>query len=297
MRFKYSITCSGDRKNKKRLAEELTKLGYKRDGISDEFKFNYLSINESKRPQDSNIKQGEFGCYQNKYDRDYSFNIDNEWEFQAALAIAAIRDDNEGYIGEIWWYDEYAYQIIENDRTIIGVWWNSYTRHVYGKIAVGIGNWKKATPEEIIEHFKNNKLINMNKKKMNEKKIIGYKLIRPEYREAVKIIGDFTNIETFENYELTAFAKDYKIVKNKLIDAKVLDLWFKPVYEQDEVTIGGYKAIKEGDLVAFGCQKFDIAELYAYKKLLQGHKENKAEITVMGTKISVEILDRLIEML
>ena len=300
-KFKHIVVANGSLVARKRLVEELYKIGYKKKDdvllcLTDTssnycITMNYKCGFDYHTPH-SGILDGfsNEGEYWKRQGVKYQFEIDNENEFQAALAIAAIRDDNEGHIGEIWWYDEDAYQIIENDRTIIGVWWNSYTRHVYGKIAVGIGNWKKATPKEIIKHFKNNKSTNM-----SNKKIIGYKAPYDIYTEipAERITKGEMLIKSTTNLyykKIGGLNSLYYLAK------EIVEQW-EPVYKEDEITIGDYKAVKEGDLVAFGCQKFDIAELYAYKKLLQGHKENKAEITVMGTKISKEILDRLIEML
>ena len=71
-----------------------------------------------------------------------------------------------------------------------------------------------------------------------EKKIIGYKLTKPEYRDAVaKIIesqNDFNN-EIFDTLILDVSLNSYSI--DLLKKAGVLDIWFEPVYEDAEKTI------------------------------------------------------------
>lgn len=73
---------------------------------------------------------------------------------------------------------------------------------------------------------------------MEEKKIIGYKLVKPEYEEAVKKITgytkwDYVNLKDCEG-------KHYIPVKfetacyDALKEAGVLDLWFEPVYEEEK---------------------------------------------------------------
>lgn len=76
-------------------------------------------------------------------------------------------------------------------------------------------------------------------KYLSNPEIIGYKLIKPEYKEAIsKIVGEcistpfdeYINVETFP------------IAIMKLEKAGVLDLWFKPVYEIKEkfITVGNF---------------------------------------------------------
>lgn len=88
------------------------------------------------------------------------------------------------------------------------------------------------------------------------KKIIGYKLIKPEYQEAAEKIGDFSNFKTFEDYVMKEnfyWVNEYRIIKEKLKTAGVLDLWFEPVYEPEKlkeiiVNMGQFnlKVTKEG---------------------------------------------------
>ena len=69
-----------------------------------------------------------------------------------------------------------------------------------------------------------------------EKEIIGYKLIKPEYRKAASMIcfGDSNWIPKSDNN--TICSDRNHIIKN-LKEAKVLDIWFEPVYEEEKQII------------------------------------------------------------
>lgn len=84
-----------------------------------------------------------------------------------------------------------------------------------------------------------------NKTEMNNKKIIGYKLIKPEYAEAASKISEKRLAGIYGLLELDQFPDSIKAWKK----AGVLDLWFEPVYESGEITIdmGGFELkIKDG---------------------------------------------------
>lgn len=74
-----------------------------------------------------------------------------------------------------------------------------------------------------------------------KKEISGYRLIKPEYKEAVKLIGNFSSLEFFEVYKtFKEHAAIYELIVKKLEEAGVLDLWFEPVYSE---------SLKAGDWV------------------------------------------------
>lgn len=77
-----------------------------------------------------------------------------------------------------------------------------------------------------------------------EKKIIGYKLVKPEYAQAARAIMTFNPNKSIGSS--SDFAKAFK-------EAGVLDLWFEPVYEPEKpkeelISIGSFnlKVTKEG---------------------------------------------------
>lgn len=93
---------------------------------------------------------------QTKSKRDFIFNIDNKWEYEAALAIAAIRDDNKPYVGE--------YVVSKNKNSylegkglckIIEVMKDSicFRANIMAVSSLEIA-CRKATPEEIIAYMK-----------------------------------------------------------------------------------------------------------------------------------------------
>jgi hypothetical protein len=70
------------------------------------------------------------------------------------------------------------------------------------------------------------------------KKIIGYKLIKPEYVNAVisitGIYGYDNPVEFINNYFNSPFTIEGNFIKS-LKQAGVLDLWFEPIYEKEVI--------------------------------------------------------------
>lgn len=83
----------------------------------------------------------------------------------------------------------------------------------------------------------------------NTKKIIGYKLICPEFEKAAVIIGrGNSNLSTFNTngiYKIDKILYCDKWIKtiDNLRDAEVLDKWFEPVYEEDRIMIDKYEIL------------------------------------------------------
>lgn len=72
---------------------------------------------------------------------------------------------------------------------------------------------------------------------MNTKKLIGYKLIKPEYEQASNALLDnncvkWASAKNFRGYyHLTLNSETI----NNLKKAGVLDLWFEPIYEEEVI--------------------------------------------------------------
>jgi hypothetical protein len=83
-------------------------------------------------------------------------------------------------------------------------------------------------------------LIDNNSNKTNmEKKIIGYKLKFVEYKDAVRVISDDNE------FDFDLFKREwqqYPSTKKKLERAKLLNVWFEPVYEYD-FKVGDYVTV------------------------------------------------------
>lgn len=97
--------------------------------------------------------------------------------------------------------------------------------------------------------------------------------------------------------ELNSYGYDYAYFK------KVRKATPKEIEDyKEEISapkIGDYKAVVEKDpfdkIIAFGCVKLSLNMLLAYKYLLTS--EAKAKITIKGTEITEEILNKLIKMI
>lgn len=81
---------------------------------------------------------------------------------------------------------------------------------------------------------------------MENKKIIGYKLIKPEYTKAVCAIEGYICFGENIRDGRVIFLENREEGFKKLQDAKVLDLWFKPVYKE-EYKVGDWITITEVD--------------------------------------------------
>ena len=110
-------------------------------------------------------------------------------------------------------------------------------------------------------------LVNLNKENNMEKEIIGYKLIKSEYKEAACKIG-----ATDLNSSLGKNIAEAKNTINKLKEAGVLDLWFEPVYKEEKqdivLTLSNGKQVtvtKEGKIMAEGnyFNTIELKKLYA----------------------------------
>jgi hypothetical protein len=124
------------------------------------------------------------------------------------------------------------------------------------------------------------------KDNMKDRKIIGYKLIKSEYKQAVnKIIQKQTCVEGVEKtrgyFCITANCISIDFLKQ----AGVLDLWFEPVYEEEKILIKGYKAeINQADgLVKLGCKTFDYEDV-------------RGVVKAINTGLNVEDADQILKL-
>lgn len=103
----------------------------------------------------------------------------------------------------------------------------------------------------------------LKKEDMKEKGIIGYKLKDSTYREAAEVITDLgwpsNDILTKEGYLLSI---------HRLTNAKVLDIWFEPVYKEDEFKIEDWVYVINGGNGAMGANKF-VGKICTQKTALE----------------------------
>lgn len=88
---------------------------------------------------------------------------------------------------------------------------------------------------------------------MSDKKIIGYKLIKPEYEKAaLKITGcDTYGWSSNSKFDMTATS----IGAKRAVDAEILDKWFEPVFEE-EYKVGDWVYVVSGGAGAYGANDF-----------------------------------------
>lgn len=126
---------------------------------------------------------------------------------------------------------------------------------------------------------------------MEKQKLIGYKLKEDceIYRTAALNIS-----ETRGNWENSLAKYDIRADQlgyiNKLTKAKVLDIWFEPVYKQNFKlpTIGGYKAVDLGDEVKYGCQTYKVEDIKALYKSLSILNIESVKLDVYNINVSID---------
>lgn len=136
------------------------------------------------------------------------------------------------------------------------------------------GTWCREKPENFIEiKFEQFKKYVLKEDNMENKKLIGYKLIKPYYKKAaLKICDTVANWEnSLKEYDISIDQKNYI---NKLQDAGVFDLWFEPVYEDE---------FKKGDWVTFEVNKC-VGELACCKTSGAWDRNMTLPIDSMSTK-------------
>jgi len=141
------------------------------------------------------------------------------------------------------------------------------------------------------------------KKQDNMKEIIGYKLIKPEYREAACQIGGCILYGQSSILSKIFSLDKQSFAINKWKEAGVLDLWFEPVYKEEKTLpkINGYYGVLEKSYVVYGCAKFNIKyieELHGLinrNKVLLGNKDIASITLDSGVEITIEQIKEIYE--
>lgn len=92
---------------------------------------------------------------------------------------------------------------------------------------------------------------------VEERKIIGYKLVKPEYKEAVKVITEAPSFH-FVGFEQRG-KKSFTSSIEKLEKAGVLDLWFEPVYEEKKEETATIVSVTLSNGVVLSLEELSIA--------------------------------------
>jgi len=135
------------------------------------------------------------------------------------------------------------------------------------------------------------------KEEIMSKKIVGYKLIKPEMYKAASLIL-YDNIcgsgplNTFINVE-NHFSSIEKLTK-----ASVLDVWFEPIYfEEIPVVINGYPAVFHENSVSFECKDFTTEFISKLVELTKNnisiHDKDGKDLKEELTKIYIHLKNNL----
>lgn len=95
---------------------------------------------------------------------------------------------------------------------------------------------------------------------MANKRLIGYKLIRTEYKKVALDIAGLGNFSIFENVDISSNS----LAMEHLKVAGVLDIWFEPVYDVQLPMITGstgnnYSGAVIKNYIKYGCAVLPVA--------------------------------------
>lgn len=306
--WKHKIAFSGNERNVTSFVKALMGLGYKPSGAYSH------TTGKPYCPTQVNVTNGVYDdfdiatvnniSYYKHRQIEYSFNIDNKWEYEAALAICSMRNDNDVCHEGEWIYFLQTYDRAPSGHIaqITNIYkesyeskgWISYTPKVGNgggfrwaispeKSGYSIGiHFRKATAEEIINYFKN-------KYSMSTKQI-GW--IVPE-----NLFGGLVRKGTIYPLVAKGFngAKPSDESSDTLwLPREIIEKW-EPSYEKQEksVIIGSrnVKVFVEGERVYTKDERIDttIEEL---EELLDSLDEMELEIS--GFNVSIKADERCI---
>jgi hypothetical protein len=207
---------------------------------------------------ENNLSGNAFSYYgYDGFSDNWFYNINNFKNPVTELTLEQwdniVNKKNEFVLPEKW-----IVKVTEENKTVLDGWkqkinpysdpaglFNQYLNYK------GYNDFLKSEYTEItFEQFKKYvlKQDNMNKE------IIGYKLVKPEYKEAILQIMKACN---WSNYPmLDSYESSGSILKLK--EAGVLDLWFEPVYKEEKTLpkIGSFEGTYQNNIVTYGCQSF-----------------------------------------
>jgi hypothetical protein len=137
------------------------------------------------------------------------------------------------------------------------------------------GEYSKEKAEILFNKF--------NSKEM-EKKIIGYKLIKPEYKKAVETIIEGFYWPSNGVFTLKGWADSLDLIKK----AKVLADWFEPVYEEEVVyEVGDWVVVTDAILKSNWTRKSEAVGYTFQLKNLNDELSDKEEVSNLNNGIAI----------
>jgi len=264
-KFKYELGITGTPEQLQSLFRPLQSLGYRKFAITDDWSIKNVLVTR-------NLGDWQFTNLSDE-SRQFTESVRvSASNPELVLALAAAVDSDEFYEGEyvVTTHTDDDYYLPGELHKVIGINATSFEtrlrtlaptpREGGGDIKNGWGehNFRKATKEEILNHF-------------NMKKIIGYKL-----KEDCKQFGLAAKSITGLGLDLDPITVrppsagcDGTLCYRKLKEAGVLDLWFEPIYEEQKKTLnircndGGFdiEVSKDGIFYAPDNAFLDVTQL------------------------------------
>jgi hypothetical protein len=182
----------------------------------DQFK-KYVLMEEEKPKEQESIKTLMYSIKELEEREDLVIYLDSEEEFDKLETITKKLTTD--------YYDQYCY----------GLFASNYSSK---------SNKNNAEGYDDVNIIKIDQIKELN---MKEKEIVGYKLIKPEYEQAAALITNYViyQNQSFAKYiQETSFKNDtLHRLETKLKNVGVLDLWFEPVFKEEEFKIGDWITI------------------------------------------------------
>lgn len=241
--FKYPLAIEGTKDQLLDLATKLEELGYKNDSEMGAYWHDGVQFLLT-----TWLRNGQIGFNQTAN----NYQIVSASTPDLVLALAAMVDDDNPYVGEYIVWDEDDLFPTGTLSKIIGIaptesfYVDNYKdKNPYGTVSFGVTI--KATKEEIINHFTPKTFpfgIGLSFTQQNhptmEKKIIGYKL-KDECKQYESAACRITGNELL--CKQSALNPSYhfaigSLMETKIKESGVLDLWFEPVYREEEYKVG-----------------------------------------------------------
>jgi hypothetical protein len=140
---------------------------------------------------------------------------------------------------------------------------------------------------------------------MQDKEIIGYKLIKPEYENAaIKIVAMDLPL-TVDRIKPKTSENNSTLMYDRLKKAGVLELWFKPVYKETKKLpkINGYEGKVENEFVVYGnnCAKFHKQFFKNLSTVNEGNNWGNRKVKSIkldsGVEITIEQVKQIVDFL
>jgi hypothetical protein len=284
--FKYSANINGSIENKKRFVQDLELRGYKwhKDSLDFEYDLCVNSIGVS-------MPNGYYRSGRVPAKRDYTFYIDTEQEYNTALAILSMKGDELFNAGELvqilaaggWGYNSCNNGCIgivleTNQKGLDSFNCKGSTQNVVFKtlnprvkdsytdkadapnLAYDKPVFRKLTSQEVINFYKTSS--------MQEKKLIGYKIIKQYPGLHSKFVGETVLSPLYKLSDGTYVAGQVFEKESKYYSEDLIKEFFEPVYEDPKPVSTKYtlesryilNIFKDGT-VEFRDGNFSIAEL------------------------------------